>query len=289
MLGFYLRLMLAPGGIVGKIRWAVSLLMFGACGAAGAGYDDFARGIAANQQGASDQAIAAFTAALAAPDLNVSLTPVAYRGRAIAYLDTKQCALGAADVDSAMKLKPSDHDLLRLHAAAMDCMGKLDAAIADLSTLIAYTETPDAWRTRGYLRWRMANYSGAADDFAAAQQRDPYNAWTVLWLEMARQRAGALDPVLAAKDIKTLDLDEWPQPLLALYAGATTPDKVDAAASRASDKAASRCEADFYVAQWWLGRRDVAAAKPLLDRATADCAAGTFEHAFVGLELERMK
>ena len=279
--------MLAPGGIVRKICWAVSLLMFGA--AAGAGYDDFARGLAANQQGASSQAIAAFTAALAAPDLNASLMPVAYRGRAIAYLNTRQCALAAADVDSAMKLKPSDHDLLRLHAAAMDCMGKPDAAIADFSTLIAYTETPDAWRARGYLKWRMANFSGAADDFAASQQREPYNPWTVLWLEMARQRAGTLDPAIAAQDIKPLDLDEWPQPLLALYAGGTTPDKVAAAAGRASDKALGRCEADFYVAQWWLGRQDTAAAKPLLELATADCAAGTFERDFVSIELERLK
>ena len=273
-----------------KIYWAVSLLLFGACGAASAaGYDDFARGIAANQQGASSQAIASFTAALAASDLNASLMPVAYRGRAIAYLDTKQCALAAADVDSAMKLKPSDHDLLRLHAAAMDCMGKLDAAIADFSTLIAYTETADAWRARGYLRWRMANFSGAADDFAASLQREPYNAWTVLWLEMARQRAGTFDPAVAAQEIKTLDLDEWPQPLLALYAGGSTPEKVAAAAARADDKVAGRCEADFYVAQWWLGRQDAASAKPLLARAATDCAAGTFEHDYVGLELERLK
>ena len=57
-----------------------------------AGYDDFTRGISANNAGNSDTAIAAFNAALNAGDLNASFVPNAYYGRAVAYLRKGKCA-----------------------------------------------------------------------------------------------------------------------------------------------------------------------------------------------------
>ena len=93
-----------------------------------AAYDDFARGISANLQGDAALAVALFSAALAAGDLNQSLLPAAYRGRAIAYLRQGQCKSAIGDLDDFMRLKPGDVQGLELRSDAHACAGEFRAA-----------------------------------------------------------------------------------------------------------------------------------------------------------------
>jgi lipoprotein NlpI len=265
----------------------LTFLVLTAAGAGAAAYDDFARGLGAAQRGDRDMAIEAFSAAIAAGDLAPNLLPQAYRGRGFARLGKHQCSPALEDFDAALKLKPGDGDITRLHAGAAACLGKFDVALADLSALIAAKFAAEVYRDRGMLRWRMGDYTGAAGDFAYYIAERPKDAYGALWLELVRARAGQLDVAVAAHDVRRYDDDDWPAPLLALYAGRTTSDTALAAA--APDNPGQRCEADFYVAEWLIAKPDIDAGKALLAKARAECPHAYIEYNDAEAELERLQ
>jgi len=242
----------------------------GLCSAAA--YDDFARGLNANQVGDADSAITSFTAAIEASDLSKTLLPAAYRGRGEAYLHKQKCDPALADFGASLKLKPDDLAALELHADAATCLEKFDVALADISMLGGKADPGLYWR-RARLYFAAGNYRAAVDDlvtYVGHRTKDPY---PTLWLEMARMRAGMLDPKVAAHDIDDFDSDNWPAPLLALYAGKAKVEDIPAAAARgmADGRVGRECEANYYVAEWRLANADVATARPLLEDAAAHC------------------
>ncbi|MEI9988781.1 MAG: hypothetical protein WDM86_01975 [Rhizomicrobium sp.] len=256
-----------------------------------AGYDDFARGLTAAARDDPDGAIAAFTVALGDGDLSAALVPQAYRGRARAYMAKGRCADALADLDAALKLKPGEGDLVAQHGFAAACLDKLDVALADYDALVAAKFSTDIYRARGILRWRMGDPAAAVADFSTYVSlfgKDPYG---VLWLEMSRARAGALDPSVAADDVRHFDDDKWPGALLKLYAGKLKPDGIAAAVAGgdASEQADRQCEADFYLGEWWLTQADTSPARPLLQRARDTCRHDFIEWGMAGAELRRLK
>jgi lipoprotein NlpI len=270
-----------------------TLLACGLCSLAvrAAGYDDFARGIGANLQGDNATAISAFTAAITAGDLSAALLPIAYRGRAVAYMRANQCAAAMKDLSMALQLKPDDGETIGYRAAAEACTGDLQAALADYATLVARHPSPGTYMARGRLRWREHDFSGAADDFLQANGLAPNNAYDLLWLEMSRARAGTLDPAVAKAEVSRLDTEDWPLPLLQLYSGALAPQDVAAKASLGGEAktAAQRCEADFYVAEWWRVRQDDATAKQLLQTAVEQCPRDFVEYYEALAEMRALK
>ncbi len=271
-----------------RVAIMVGVLLLGCQAAVAAAYDDFAQGIAANHQGNSDLAIKSFTAAIAAPDLNPTQLPEAYRGRAEAYLSQGKCQPAVADLDAALKINPADLASLALRGQARACEGDFADAEADFSTAIAVKPVPTFYHDRAWVRFRAENFSGAADDFArpgAERQPAPIR---ILWLELSRYRAGTLDAKTAAKEVGDLDLDDWPAPLLNLYAGQATPDAALAAAKPGEGH--QLCEADFFVAEWHLGGAGGAeAARPLFEKAVAACPTTSTDFHESRAELGRMK
>jgi lipoprotein NlpI len=256
-----------------------------------AAYDDFARGISANLQGDSALAVTSFSAALAADDLNPTLLPAAYRGRAIANLRLKQCRLAVADLDEFLRLKPGDVQGLELRGTARVCTGEFADAETDLSQVIAAKPDRSSYWGRGGLRWRMRAFAAAADDYGQVLRLQPGNSWTVLWLELSRARGGVLDPQIGAQDVDQLGNDDWPVPLIKLFVGQAKPEDIPAAAARGDTEkvAYHQCEANFYVAEWWLARKDVASAKPLLAAAAQNCPKNFVEYGEAKFELDGLK
>lgn len=256
-----------------------------------AAYDDFARGVSANLQGDHALAVTSFSAAIAAGDLNPTLLPTAYRGRAIAYMRQRQCKNAIGDLNEFVRLKPGDVQGLELRGDAFACAGDFSSAEADLTTVIsARPDYPSYW-SRARVRWRLKKYTEAADDFAHVAALQPENAYALLWLEVSRARGGALDPKIGEHDLKQLDSSDWPAPLIKLFVGDAQPEAMSAAASRGdSDKiAGQQCEAEFYVAEWWLARKDAASAKPLLESAAQKCPKNFVEYGEARFELGTLK
>jgi lipoprotein NlpI len=270
----------------------VVAFLAGACAvASAAAYDDFARGISANLQGEDALAVTSFSAALAAGDLNPTLLPAAYRGRAIAYLRQNQCKQALADLDEYLRLKPGDVQGLQWRGNAHGCLGDFAAAEADLSQAVAVQPSRDTYWVRGRVRWRMKNYAGAADDFAHVTTLDPKFEYAVLWLELSRARGGTLDPKVGAHDVDELDSRDWPAPLIKHFVGEAKPEDMAAAAAQGDANAVAnrQCEANFYLAEWWLARQDQAAAKPLLQAAAEKCPKNFIEYDGAQFELSALK
>lgn len=275
---------------VRRVLFVLMLVCATAGDASAAAYDDFARGLAANQRNDDDTAIAAFTAALGAPDLNPSYIPTAYRGRAVAQRDAGRCQPALDDIGRAIQLSPADLELIVQRALVFECLGQLDKAQADYSTLIDAKFEVLAWRWRGMLRFCMADFAGAVSDFNAMIAAEPRDVWSMLWLFAAREHTGGADPAAVEKTMHDLDSDEWPMPLFKLYAGKSKPEAVAAAVLRldAGEQPNRQCEADFYAGEWQLAR-DPAAAKAMLIRAMQSCPRGYFEKDGARAELERLK
>jgi lipoprotein NlpI len=256
-----------------------------------AAYDDFARGLSANLQGESALALTSFSAAIAEGGLAPTQLPVAYRGRALAYLRLSKCELAKPDLDIALQLAPDDLVAVDLRAFAAACIGDFTLAGADYSTLIAkQPQNADGYVGRGRLRWRQQDFAGASIDLTQAAQLAPKNAYVYLWLELVRSRAGTLDLPTAANDAARFDKDKWPYPLLALFAGLATSDDVQAAASRGADSVVrvQRCQAHFYAGEWWLARNDSARAKAEFQAATVQCPTNFGESLGARAELARL-
>ena len=270
----------------------VAMLLF-VCGgnASAAAYDDFARGLAANQQQDSATAIPAFTAALSAGDLNASLKPNAYHGRGLAYIRTENCAAARSDAEAALALKPDYNAARWLHAGANECLGQFASALEEYSALLAAEPVAGAYRIRGNLRWITGDFSGAVADFVQVVKLAPNYAYGVIWLALTQTRAGAFNAGEISHASSELDADEWPAPILALFIGKSTPEAVAAVAARGKGQVAidQKCEADFYSAEWLLGRGDAAGARTLLTSAATNCPHTFVEYRDARIELARLK
>ena len=216
-----------------------------------AAYEDFSRGISASNRQDDDQAISLFSSALAAGDLSASLQPVAYFDRGRAYLRGEQCERALADFSAALKLRPDYREALTARADADTCVNNLAAAIDDLTTAIKLLPAAPAYFARARLRYFSRDFTDAADDLSEAIKLEPDYPYVVIWLGLARLRAGTFDARRFAHDVSQLHSSEWPYPILLLLQGNCMPESVMSLASRDGDKG-KECEADFYIAEWHL-------------------------------------
>jgi lipoprotein NlpI len=264
-------------------------LVWGAAAAAATGYDDFAQGLSALNSGDNDRALSSFSAALAAGDLNANFVPTAYFDRGRLYLAKKECALAAADLTAAIKLRPDYLDAYLGRISAEECLNDNAAVIADFTQAIALQPTGRMYAGRGRAHWNQSDFADAAADFAEAAKLVPKGPYILLWLEISRMRAGtsAVDATAPA----AFDSDDWPKPVFALFGAKATPDDVMRAADQgdADTAPARQCEADFYVAEWWLIQQKTDAARPLLENARAQCKHTSREYSAAAIELRRLR
>ncbi|HTW36809.1 MAG TPA: tetratricopeptide repeat protein [Rhizomicrobium sp.] len=265
-------------------------LILSVSGAWAAGYDDFASGLSAINRGDDDQAITFFTSALAAGDLNARLVPIAYLDRGRAHWRKGKCTLAIADFSAAIKARPDYFDAYVGRGIADRCAGNDADAIIDFTQAVAKRPFADAYWQRGLARWDLGDLDGAAQDFSATVPLAPTWPYPALWFAMSKQRTGSFDGRDFASRIDGLDLHEWPGPALELFRGNATPDDVYRAAGEGDAKKTKGqlCEADFYVAEWWIVQKKPDAAKPLLMRARDNCPQDFTEYVAAAVELKRL-
>ncbi|MDE1985958.1 MAG: hypothetical protein KGJ28_05415 [Alphaproteobacteria bacterium] len=254
------------------------------------GYDDFSRGIDANNRGDSETAIAAFTDAIIATDLARAYLPVAYLGRARADMNTDQCSTAAMDLTEAIRLNPYYLDAYVLRSDANVCLNRPIAALADISTAIGIKPTASFYFSRARQQWSMGRFRQAAADIAEAAKFDPKDPYIVLWVGLLGRRAGNFNQLEFAQRISELNGSSWPAPLLALYRGTADPEDVYRATTNASsirNANNQRCEADFYVGEWQLSRGNFSTAVSLLKTAVAECPRNFIAYVAAEEELRR--
>lgn len=259
-----------------------------------AGYDDFTSGMTANLRGDYAVAVTAFTAALAAPDLLPAYKPVAYHGRAAAYLNLDRCAEGLTDVKAYEALRPNDGSVLLYRIWAELCLKDGAAAQRDFDSITKGGFDSDELFEFARTEWKFGFYEGAqlaaAKAFSLSNKYAGNVSYVLLWQALAAHRAGKFDQAAIVAEMAELKNRQWPVPILDLYIGKRTPaDVFDEAGTwlRAREDV-QVCQADFYVAEWHLGRGDTAAATPLLQAAVKRCVSEAIEHRAALSELKRL-
>jgi len=236
-------------------------LAFSCAGTAhAAGIDDANAAVIAAKDGKYDDAVRLFTSAINSDELNTT-------GRAQAYA---------------------------YRGIAKATLGDYEAAQEDLNFAVALDTAynADAYAFRGY----MALVTGAPQKAAVDLEKSAslkiwsYNA---LWLSVARMKAGIADTgeVSLANNAMTLNLGQWPGPVVKFLMGQAKAQDVAAAANEGDPaKLTERvCDADFYVGEYELAHNNAAAARPLLERAAEKCPFASFERMGATAELMRLK
>jgi lipoprotein NlpI len=244
----------------GKIFVALALMVLPLPAARAAGLDDANAAVKAAREGKYDDAIRLFTSAINSDELNI-------KGRAQAFA---------------------------YRGIAKATLGDYDAAQEDLNFSVALdTEyNADAYAFRGYIALVTGTPQKGAVDLAKSAGLKIW-AYNALWLSVARMKAGIADTdkVSLANNAMTLDMDQWPMPVVKFFLGQAKAEEIAAAANQGDPaRLAERvCDADFYVAEYNLAHDNAAAAKPMLQRAADKCPFASFERMGATAELKRLK
>ena len=129
-------------------------------------------------------------------------------------------------------------------------------------------------------RLYLGRTEGANQDFATAVRLHPSDAYAVIWLHLARVRAGQDDRPELLQNAVRVDRAKWPGPLVDRYLGTSSDDSVrSAAVSNGGAKAKRKrtCEAEFYLATFDLAQSAREEAQQHLRAAADVCAVGGIE------------
>jgi tetratricopeptide (TPR) repeat protein len=265
------------------------------------------RGIAHYHRGELDAAIDDFTTVVGvkpparfaagstrsgSPDL-----PTAYWSRARAYSDKGDFDQAIADFDDAQKAWKASGRAAYPDVSIFDGRGiallrkrEFANAIADFNAVIHLQpdySPPYAHRAIAKL---YSGLSGAAEDLSNAVRLAPSNPYWVLWLHLARVRAGEDDRDELAANAAKLDRNAWPWPIVQMQLGNSRPISPPTESALAGDSELKRiwsCEASFYAGTFEAEKGASQRAKQLFQAAADGCRPDSLEAAAAKMELKR--
>ena len=251
-------------------------------------------GAEAIQKGQWDEAIAVLSQAIAAGGLSSADLATAHTNRGYAYFGKSQADKAIADYTAAIRLAPNDADAHSLRGWAHFTEGKMKQAIADSTAAIRVDpNSAFTFRNRGRAQLYAGQVRPAADDFAAAVKFAPSDVLSVIWLHVARVRAGQADQPEFTANLAKIDRRTWPGPIADVQSGAITQEKLDDIAKSAGDKPQIEraCDAQVYLGLLQLAAGDKEEARKLFKAAVEDCPLGVAEateRAVAKLELKAL-
>ena len=132
----------------------------------------------------------------------------------------------------------------------------------------------------------------AVNDLMTAVKVAPSSHYAVIWLHIARLRAGRSDPRELAKNAEKLDKAEWPWHVVSLFLGSSSPEVVRAAAEDAGSPETRRgqvCEADLYLGVYQQERKASDDARQMFESAKEACPRDFLEYFAANRELQRLR
>ncbi len=232
-----------------------------------------------------DKAIADETKAIVLDSKDVE----AYWLRAYAYRYRKHAVDKAiADYSRALAVDPNDIANRTSRAQAYEQAGRNDLAAADYDQLIKTNPKGSfGYLARGRLGLAQGKIAAAAEDLAKAVSLKPNDPYPVLWLHLARMKAGTDDAVELQANTAKLNRTRWPAPVLDYVAGKSAADVVLAAAAKGDGAALQICEALLFLGQEDLNKGRKAEGVARLQTAQRDCGADTEEAHLIKADLAR--
>jgi lipoprotein NlpI len=238
-----------------------------------------------------DSALTLYDHALEVHDLSPENTAVVYNNRGLVYWARGDADRAIADYNAALKLAPQYVDAFQNRALAYGAKGRIQEALADFGAAISLLpENAFALENRGRTEFHARKLEAAIHDLTQALAFDPGDGYAVLWLHIARLRAGQDDAYEFQQNVASVDLTQWPGPILALYLGTKTIDNVRAAVGAAPDRKtqlAWACEANFYAGLLLRQEKTEASAKLFFKEAETYCTPNSVELIAARAELAR--
>ena len=216
----------------------------------------------------------------------------ALNNRGNAYHEKGDDERAQRDYDEAITRNPEFALAYNNRANLLARQGQLDRAMADYDEALRLApKFRLAMANRGRVRFYLATYGPAAADLAAALSLKADDAYTVLWLYLARSRAGQPATDALRADAAALDRNSWPWPVVAAFLGEKDMASLLSAARTGDEESqkGQQCEADFYLGAKAASEGDRSAASDLLRQAHAICPASFIETAAARFELARLQ
>lgn len=254
---------------------------------------DIHAGIVARKNGDYAEAIRLYTRALESRDLSQNNRAIALNNRCNVYNDKAQHGSAIADCDAAIQIKPDNPLPFNNRGNSYTSLGRYDRAILDYAE--AQRLNPRfalAINNRGLAHYYKGDYQFAEADFDKSIALNPNYPYAALRLYFTRQRLGIDGRTQLATQSMRFNLTQWPGPLIQLYLGKIGPTEALTKAQNDSPKTSSEqlCEANFYIAEYHLGKSDRTAALAQFRAAKETCKLlpGFVEHHGVKIELKRL-
>lgn len=209
---------------------------------------------------------------------------IAYVNRGISWKFLGEFDLAIADQLKAISLSPR---LAIAHGelgVVYQCRHDFDRSIKSLNTAIALAPQDSSnFKHRGLAFFYGGNFKAGATDLGTAFDlaRDPY---ALLFEFLACAKAGGDAKTELERRAAKLTTGQWPVAIVELYLGRLA---IEAALTAATtpDEAA---EAQFYLGEWHLLRKDAAAAKIAFEEARRSCPPWFVENTAATMALQRL-
>lgn len=251
------------------------------------------RGYAYNAKRQHDRAIMDFNEAIR---LNPKLVN-AFIDRGYSYGSNGQYERAIQDFDEAIRLDPKNKTAFNNRGYVYAAKGQYRRAIQDYDEAIKLDpKLAIAFLNRGHASFYGLRFASAVTDLERYNEVDPSEAYTVLWLHLAKKHLGQEDSEDLKQSAAKVDQSKWPAPILRFYMGQIKAKQVLAAAASpdAEKQKGQLCEADFYTGEdallhqrWFLPWRRTSG-KARLRAARDACPRDYIEYVGAMVELKRI-
>jgi tetratricopeptide (TPR) repeat protein len=240
------------------------------------------RGIAYLGKNDLDRAIADFTESIRQKTPQLHLP---YNNRGIAYRGKGDLDRALADFNEAIELDSKFAEACNNRGNAYSDQGDIDRALADYSKAVQLQPNNVTFiKNVGYARFYRGDFKDAAADLLRALELKD-DIYPMLFRFLARSRSGETAVSELEANAARLKTKEWPYAVIDLYLGRRQPDATLAAAVKPDD----RCEAYFYIGQWYVLKDNKAEAEAALKTALDTCPKTFIEYAAAVAEWKRLR